>query len=117
MKIASQALAEMNEQRLQKEAEDERWARIRREAGPDTWLLILIVFAVLGGLLVFAFYVSGHAGMVRRASWLVWALAPLSFLFIFASWMARRREAALVRLIREEAPGLYEKLRERKVIR
>ena len=86
----------------------------RREVHPPAWFAALALVAFLAGMIAFAEYLMGstHA-LPGRVGMLV---GPCIGILSLGVWLAKRREQAIIRAIKEEAPALYEKLREERVI-
>jgi hypothetical protein len=115
MSTTTQAIVQIREDRAKREAEKQRWTRYRIEANPPMWFVVLAMIASLAGMIAFAGYLLGHPNAIRSPFGLL--IAPGVAILYFGAWLSQRREKALIRAIREEAPALFEKLKAERLIR
>jgi peptidoglycan/LPS O-acetylase OafA/YrhL len=115
MSITTQVLAELRGERLKRDAEEARWAQYRREASSPAWIVIVVVLAALGGMIGLAAFMLKHPEAIRSPFGLL--IVPCSVVLLLALSIEKRREKTFLRIVRDEAPALYEKLKEERLVR
>ena len=115
MQTTTQAIAQVHEERLKREEEEARWSRYRAEANLPAWLPFLAMVFMAGGMLFFAGYLIQHPTALRSPYTIF--ITPVAALLYFGSRLSQRREKAIIRAIKEEAPALFEKLKIERIIR
>ena len=114
MSTTNEVLRAIREERLREKAETERWAGYRRAANPPMWFVALVSIAVLGGMIALAAYLLADPQRSLASLQLV-ALPIIAVLWI-ASWLLKRREQAIARAIRVEAPEVYQQMKAERLI-
>ena len=115
MSTTTQALTQIHEDRVKRKVEEARWERYRREANPPAWFAVVVGVTSLAGMIVFAEYLLEHPDALN--SWIGILIGPFAGILSLGAWLSQRREKAIIRAIKEQAPMLFEKLREERVIR
>jgi hypothetical protein len=115
MSTASEVVAQIREDREKRKAEEARWARLRAEANPPVWFVVLAVVAGSGGMLALAAYFLKHPDVMRSPVGPL--IVPCAAILSLIAWLAQRREKAIVKAIKEESPALFEKLKTERLIR
>lgn len=115
MSTASDVVAQIRRDREKQKAEEARWARLRAEANPPGWFIALAVVTAFGGMLALATYLLQHPDAMRSSVGPL--MMPCAAVICLVAWLAPRREKAIVRAVKEEAPALYEKLKAERLVR
>lgn len=115
MNTTTQAIVQVRDERAKREAEVARWTRYRVEANPPVWFVVLAVVASLAGMLALAEYLLGHPDALRSPFGFL--IVPGAAILSFGVRLQQRREKAIIRAIKDEAPELFEKLKEERLIR
>jgi protein-S-isoprenylcysteine O-methyltransferase Ste14 len=115
MNITTQVLAKVRDERQKRDADAARWAKYRRDANPPAWIVILLVVAGLAGMLVLASVLLQHPKSIFSPLGIL--IVPVSAFLAFAAKLDKHRQTTLIRIVQEEAPDLYAKLREERLIR
>jgi hypothetical protein len=115
MSTTQQVLAEFRETRQKQKAEEARWDHYRREANPPWPLVIALALVGFAGMVTLAAYLLTNPNAFRSPFGLL--IVPVAGLLQLVVTLAQRREKALVLTIKEEAPELFAKLKDEKLIR
>jgi antibiotic biosynthesis monooxygenase (ABM) superfamily enzyme len=115
MSTTTQTIVQIRDERAKREAEEARWTRYRTDANPPVWFTALALFAAFYGILAFAEYLLGHPDALRSPFGLL--IFPGAAILTFGMRLLQRREKAILRAITDEAPELFEKLKEERLIR
>lgn len=114
MSTSNEVLSAIRAERLKEQNEAERWAIYRRGANPPLWFIALVLIAVFGGMLALAAYLVADPHGSLAALQLV-TLPVVAVLWV-ASWLLKRREQAIARVLQAEAPEVYEKMKAERLI-
>jgi hypothetical protein len=114
MNTTSEVLSAIREERLKETNDAARWASYRRAANPPLWFIALVLIAVFGGMLALAAYLLADPRGSLATLKLV-TLPVVAVLWI-ASWLLKRREQAIARVLKSEAPEVYEKMKIERLI-
>ena len=114
MNTTSEVLSALREERLKEKNEAERWASYRRAANPPLWFCALMVIVPIVGMLALAAYLLAdpHGSIATLRLIMLPAFAVLWI----GSWLLRRRELAIARVLKAEAPEVYEKMKAERLI-
>lgn len=114
MSSTREVLSAIREERLKETNESARWASYRRAVAPPIWFMALVDVAVFGGMLALAAYlVSDPHGSLATLKLVT--LPVLAVLWV-GSWLLKRREQALARVLKAEAPEVHEKMKAERLI-
>ena len=115
MSTTTQTIVQIRDERAKRKAEEARWTRYRIDANPPVWFTVLAVVASFYGILALAEYLLGHPDALRSP------FGPLlvsgAAILTIGMRLLQRREKAILRAIKDEAPELFEKLKEEQLIR
>lgn len=115
MSTTTQTIVQIRDERAKRKAEEARWTRYRIDANPPLWFTVLALFAAFYGILALAEYLLGHPDALRSPFGLL--IFPGAAILTFGMRLLQRREKAILRAIKDEAPELFEKLKEERLIR
>jgi hypothetical protein len=110
----SEVLSAIRKERLNEQNEAARWASYRRAANPPLWFIALMVIAALVGMLARAAYLLADPhGSIATLKLIT--LPSFAVLWI-GSRLLKRREQAIARVLKTEAPDVSEKMKAERLI-
>ena len=114
MNTTNGVLDAIREERMSDKKEAARWASYRRAANPPVWFIVILSVAIFAGVLAFTSYLLSDSQPSLSTVKLV-VLPAFSVLYV-GSWLLKRRDRAIARVLMAESPKLYEKMRTERII-
>jgi O-antigen ligase len=114
MNTTNEVICAIREKRAKEMSQAARWASYRRAANPPIWFIVLMgAFSLVGMLALAALILADPHRSIATPKLII---LPAFVVLCIGAWLFRRREQAIARVLKTEAPEIYEKMKAERLI-